>query len=308
MSHEVAGGGGIEGRAFIVTGGGSGIGAACAARLLADGARVTICGRNEQRLQDAAQRIAGDHAARARLRCEAVDVTVEEDVERLVANAIAANGALHGFVANAGGGGALEPYHRRDTAEFLRVLHLNLLSTMLCVKHATPALAAAGGGAFVAMSSLAGTRTHPFFGAYPVAKAGIEALVRNAADEYGRVNVRFNAVAPGFIATEIMEGVPRDSAVFRCYVDNTPLGGVGTRAGRCGAGAFPARRRGSLDHRRDDPHRRRQPSAPWTRLQQFRRARSAGRRYLRSRAVCYGATGWRSGASSCAASSGASPR
>ncbi len=227
MPYEVAEQG-IGGRAFIVTGGGSGIGAACAARLLADGARVTICGRSGERLREAALRLAPDEATRARLHCETVDVTVEADVARLVERTLAVDGALHGFVANAGGGGALAPYHRRDTADYLQVLHQNLLGTMLCVKYATPALAAAGGGSFVGMSSLAGSRTHPYFGAYPVAKAGIEALMRNAADEYGPVNVRFNAVAPGFIETEAMDVVPRDSAAYRSYVDNTPLGGVGS--------------------------------------------------------------------------------
>ncbi|HNC69044.1 MAG TPA: SDR family oxidoreductase [Pseudomonadales bacterium] len=219
---------GVEGQSFIVTGGSAGIGAACAARLLADGAMVTICGRSERRLHDAAEQLArGDSSVRARLHFEVADVTVEDDVARLVAQAVAQHGSLHGFVANAGGGGTLEPYHRRDIAEFVRVLNLNLLSTVLCVKHAAPALAAAGGGAFIAMSSLAGSLPHPYFGAYPIAKAGIEALVRNAADEYGAVNLRFNAVAPGFIDTEAMAVVPRDSPVFRSYVDNTPLGDIG---------------------------------------------------------------------------------
>ena len=63
--------------------------------------------------------------------------------------------------------------------------------------------------------------------AYPAAKAGIEAIIRNAADEYGPANIRFNAVRPGFIETEIMEGIPRDSEIFSSYIENTPLGDVG---------------------------------------------------------------------------------
>jgi NAD(P)-dependent dehydrogenase (short-subunit alcohol dehydrogenase family) len=64
------------------------------------------------------------------------------------------------------------------------------------------------------------------FGAYPVGKAGIEHMMRNAADDYGAAGVRFNAVAPGFTETEIMESIPRDSPVFESYIRNTPLGGV----------------------------------------------------------------------------------
>ena len=104
---------------------------------------------------------------------------------------------------------------------------MNVLGTMLSIKHTLPHLVNSGRGSFVGMSSLAGEVTHPWFGAYPVAKAGIEAMIRNAADENGADNVRFNAIRPGFIATEIMEGIPRDGDTFRSYVDNTPMADVG---------------------------------------------------------------------------------
>jgi NAD(P)-dependent dehydrogenase (short-subunit alcohol dehydrogenase family) len=77
------------------------------------------------------------------------------------------------------------------------------------------------------MSSIAGRVTHPVFGAYPVGKTAIEAMMRNAADEYGPAGVRCNAVAPGFTETEIMAGIPRDSSVYESYIRNTPLGCVG---------------------------------------------------------------------------------
>jgi NAD(P)-dependent dehydrogenase (short-subunit alcohol dehydrogenase family) len=77
------------------------------------------------------------------------------------------------------------------------------------------------------MSSISGVLTKRYGGAYGPAKAGVEQIIRNAADEYGAVQVRFNAVRPGFISTEIMEGIPRDSTVYASYVDNTPMGGVG---------------------------------------------------------------------------------
>jgi NAD(P)-dependent dehydrogenase (short-subunit alcohol dehydrogenase family) len=77
------------------------------------------------------------------------------------------------------------------------------------------------------MSSLAGHVTHLWFGAYTVSKAGIEAMMRNAADEYGPVNVRFNTIRPGFISTEIMAGIPRGGEVWDSYIEQTPLGDVG---------------------------------------------------------------------------------
>jgi 7-alpha-hydroxysteroid dehydrogenase len=217
-------GNGLQGKGVIVTGGGTGIGAACARRIAADGASVTICGRTEERLVAVADRIRGEGGT---IQHVVTDVVSEEQVAELVRAHLDAYGVLNGFVANAGGGGGINPYHLQDTQEFLRVLHLNVLGTFLFVKHAVPRLVAAGGGSFVGMSSIAGHVTHPLFGAYTVGKAGIEAMMRNAADEFGPVNVRFNTIRPGFISTEIMEGIPRDSPVYESYVQNTPLGGVG---------------------------------------------------------------------------------
>jgi len=207
------------GRAALVTGGGTGIGFACAAALAADGYAVTICGRTEDTLKQSVDRLGGSAAY------VVADVTDESSVASAVAEAAKA-GELHAVVSNAGGGGLLGPTHTQDLAEFTRVLHLNVLGTMLVAKHALPHLVRSK-GSFIGMSSLAGHVTHRWFGAYPVAKAGIEELVRNIADEYGPAGVRANAVRPGFTATELMEVVPRDSAIYQSYVENTPLVGEG---------------------------------------------------------------------------------
>ena len=218
--------GGLEGARIIVTGGGTGIGAACASHLVADGAHVTICGRTESSLQAVVDRVRPLGEARGGTISHVVaDVTVEDDVKRVVEAATGGVG-LDGVVANAGGGGAILPYHMQDPAEFLRVLTLNVMGTMLLVKHTAAPMARSGGGSFVGMSSIAGHVTHLYFGAYPVSKAGIEEMMKNAADEYGPAGLRYNAVRPGFTTTEIMEGVPRDSSTYESYLENTPLGDV----------------------------------------------------------------------------------
>ncbi|MBW2427041.1 MAG: SDR family oxidoreductase [Deltaproteobacteria bacterium] len=219
--------GGLEGMAVLVTGGGTGIGMACAARLAADGAAVTICGRTESKLEDAVKKIESVAGHGGSVQLLTGDVTNEDDVQRIVAKAAEPTGALDGCIANAGGGGGMGPYHLQDTQEFLRVLHLNVLGTMLCVKHSTPYMVEAGGGSFVGMSSIAGHVTHPYFGAYCVGKAGLEEMMKNAADEYGPRGVRFNSIRPGFIATEIMENIPQESEVYISYIENTPMGDVG---------------------------------------------------------------------------------
>jgi len=230
MEEVIRSTGGLEGKAYLVTGGGTGIGRACAAALAADGAAVTICGRTEAKLKDAAERVQKLAARGGSAHWVVADVTLEAEVAAAIAKAREPTGGLDGCVANAGGGGGMGPMHLQDTSEFVRVLHLNVLSTMLCIKHSLPSMIEAGGGSFVGMSSIAGHVTHPYFGAYTAGKAGIEQLIRNAADEYGPSKVRFNAIRPGFIATELMEGVPRDSAVYASYIENTPLHDVGQPA------------------------------------------------------------------------------
>ena len=219
--------GGLEGMAILVTGGGTGIGAATATRLAADGAAVTICGRTESKLEEAAKKIQASAGHGGSIQFAAGDVTNEDDVQRIMAKAAEPTGELDGVVANAGGGGGMGPYHLQDTEEFIRVLHLNVLSTMLCVKHSVPYMVKAGGGSFVGMSSIAGQVTHLYFGAYCVGKAGIEQMMMNAADEFGPSHIRFNSIRPGFIATEIMDGVPRESDVYNSYIENTPMNDVG---------------------------------------------------------------------------------
>lgn len=218
---------GMHDYGILVTGGGTGIGKACAANLAQSGASVTICGRTEENLVKAVDGIISETSSKTRIQYKICDVTNENQVRDVVEEAAEFGNGLDGVIANAGGGGGMAPYHLQDLDEFTRVLHLNVLGTMLCVKHSVPFLKESDKGSFVGMSSIASHLTHLWFGAYPAAKAGIEAIMRNAADEFGPANIRFNAIRPGFIATEIMEAIPRNSEVYESYITNTPLGDVG---------------------------------------------------------------------------------
>ena len=117
--------GGLEGYAALVTGGGTGIGKGCAARLAADGAAVTICGRTESRLVDAAKVIGAeisetgaDHGGSVQY--ITADVTDEDSVKAAVEFACGPTGGLDAVIANAGGGGGMAPPHMQDVTEFTR--------------------------------------------------------------------------------------------------------------------------------------------------------------------------------------------
>lgn len=207
----------LHGQHAFITGGGSGIGLACARAFLADGARVTIVGRSRERLDDALQRL----DARGQVEALVADVASEDSVREAIE---AANAAcpLTIAVASAGTGG-IAPLIETSDAAWQHILQTNLSGTFYTFKHAARCIARAGGGAMCAISSIAGVRTHRFMHSYCVSKAGIDMLVRNTADELGAANVRVNSVCPGLVDTEIAQGLFNTDAVHQDYLDCMPV-------------------------------------------------------------------------------------
>tara|TARA_B110000438_G_C15700183_1_gene600702 strand:- start:162 stop:962 length:801 start_codon:yes stop_codon:yes gene_type:complete len=210
---------------ILITGGGTGIGRACAEALARDGAQVTICGRREKPLIETTEFL--NSAFDNEVKYVVADVTDEDSIAECMRLAAGKDEKLGGIVANAGGAGSLGRYHELKSEDFLKTLELNILGNMHCIKYGVPYFRNNQGGSFVGMSSIAAHLTHKFFGSYTVAKAGIDAMMRNAADEYGEEQFRFNSVRPGFIDTELMKAIPRESQIYKSYIDNTPLGNVG---------------------------------------------------------------------------------
>lgn len=228
MTARVAARAGLEGMAALVTGGGSGIGLGCAVRLAADGAHVTICGRTAAKLDAALATIRAAAAPGVSVEAIRADVTVEADVEAAVAKAAAATGRLDAVIASAGGADWLGPITQAPLDAWRRVLAVNLDGTFLTLKHSAAAMVRGGGGSFVGMSSIAGGRTHRWFGAYGPAKSGIEALCLMAADELGASGVRVNAVRPGLVATDLTVAMTSTPALRDDYLAQMPLARVGT--------------------------------------------------------------------------------
>ena len=218
---------GIRGAAALVTGGGSGIGLGTAKRFAADGAHVTICGRTQNKLAAARDEIAAAAAGDASVSYVVADVTVEDQVAAAVAAATAATGALDIVFCCAGGSLHLGPIAEAETATVRATVDLNLIGTFLCIKHAVPAMEGTG-GSIVGMSSGAGHFPHRFLWAYGMAKAGIEMLVRYAAEELAGKGIRVNAVQPGIIDDELMAFITAGGALFDDYMAQTPLGRPGT--------------------------------------------------------------------------------
>jgi NAD(P)-dependent dehydrogenase (short-subunit alcohol dehydrogenase family) len=204
----------------LITGGGSGIGLAIAGRLVADGAAVVLVGRTESKLVDACRTL-GERASFI-----VGDATNEADVANAV-NAAEKVGQLRYAVANAGTGAAA-PLFQTSLEEWNRVMTGNLTSTFLLIKHAGAAIIRSGGGSIVAISSIAGVRTHRYMAPYCVSKAAIEALVENAADELGGSGLRVNAIRPGLVPTDLSAGLMNSPALLADYREQMPLGREGS--------------------------------------------------------------------------------
>ncbi|WP_028029296.1 SDR family NAD(P)-dependent oxidoreductase [Gemmobacter nectariphilus] len=192
----------FDGKTIIVTGAGSGIGAATAEELASSGATVIVADLNLAH----AEKIAADIAAKGgKAHAVTVDVAKAESVKTMVETAVARTGALHGIVNNAGIGGPQAPTGDYDLSGWQKVIDINLSGVFYGMRFAIPEIARAGGGAVVNVASILGSVGFANSVAYVSAKHGVVGATKNAALEHAAAGVRVNSVGPGFIHTPMVE-------------------------------------------------------------------------------------------------------
>ncbi|WP_114965212.1 SDR family NAD(P)-dependent oxidoreductase [Alkalilacustris brevis] len=191
----------FEGKTAIVTGGGSGIGAAIALELGARGAHVIVSDLEEASASEIAGQIsqAGGKAA-----AFAADVSDAAAMEALADFAVRETGALHLAVNNAGIGGPSAPVGEYPLDGWRQVIDVNLNGVFYGMRYQIPAMLAAGGGAIVNISSILGSVGFANASPYVAAKHALQGLTRTAAMEYAAKGVRVNAVGPAFIDTPLL--------------------------------------------------------------------------------------------------------
>jgi NAD(P)-dependent dehydrogenase (short-subunit alcohol dehydrogenase family) len=130
-------------------------------------------------------------------------------------------------VASAGGNSTMGPVTQMDTQKWRDTVELNLTGTMLALKHSARHMVRNGGGSFLAISSIAASNTHRWFGAYGPSKAAVDQLVHLAADELGASQVRVNGIRPGLVKTELVDAITQPGPVYDDYMACTPIGRPG---------------------------------------------------------------------------------
>jgi NAD(P)-dependent dehydrogenase (short-subunit alcohol dehydrogenase family) len=185
----------FDGKHAVVTGGGSGIGAAIARSLANAGAAVTIMGRNDEHLA-----VVADEISAAR---QVADVTDRDQVATAFGNAVAENGDVDILVNNAGAAEAM-PFAKMQDELWDQMIAVNLTGVYNCTRAVINPMLAAGAGRIVNVASTAALTGYAYIAAYNAAKHGVLGLTRSLALEYAKKGITVNAVCPGYTNTDMV--------------------------------------------------------------------------------------------------------
>ncbi len=220
----------LSGKVAFITGGGTGIGRACALAFAREGARVAVAGRRKEPLDAVAAEISAGTAGGGKSLALSCDVTQRSSVESALAAAEKHFGRLDTIVNNAGAVVVATVEHTSD-AEWDRVLAANLTGAFFVSRAALAPLRRAGGGAIINIGSVLGLVARKERAAYCAAKAGVSGLTRAMALDHAHEKIRVNCICPTLVETELgMQSIqqkPNAQAEIQKRIAEIPIGRLG---------------------------------------------------------------------------------
>ena len=231
-AHRVLDAFSLVGRVAVVTGGTRGIGFASARLLGQAGAAVVVSGEDAAACEQAASVLRAEGLVASGVRCDVAD---RAQVDALAAQVIERHGRIDVLVCNAGIAPHMGPIATASEDDYERTMTVNLRSALWLTSAVIPHMAQGGGGSVVLMSSIAGIRGNRGLGVYSLSKAGLAALARNLAVEWGPSQIRVNAISPGVVQTEFARPLTHNEAAMQRRLALTPLRRTGTPEDIAGA-------------------------------------------------------------------------
>ena len=220
----------LAGKHAFITGGSGGIACACAKQLLIDGANITLMARNNDALDIAKASLLVDAPTGTDIHTIAGDSCDEEALKNALNTSHRRFGRIDIAIATVGGG-AIKPLLIHDEKSFVQELQLNIVSTFLLIRYASPLMVKTATaeqlGSIVCISSDAAKLVFPWLPAYTTAKAGLEGLVKACAEELSSLHIRVNAVRPGLTRTKATQALFDNPEIKKKFAKEKPLGRLG---------------------------------------------------------------------------------
>lgn len=214
---------GLKDKVAVVTGGSRGIGLELARALMAEGAKVALCARKRESLDQAAAQLGG---AGDSLLAMTAHIAKEEDVSAFIDETVKRFGRIDILINNVGMNLVTPSVADTEPSLWQKIIETNLTGTFLCSRKAAAVMKGQKRGKIVSISSIAGHRASPAMGIYGVAKAGVEMLTKVLAAELAPFNIQVNAVAPSMVKTDFSKPFWSNEEIQKAVVSRIPLGRI----------------------------------------------------------------------------------
>jgi len=210
----------LTNKTAIITGGGSGIGQACAWAFYQEGANVVLFGRREDKLKETAQELG------SRAMTVSGDMTRSEDLDRLVQETLSKFHRIDILVNNAGlFKGA--PLHEISDEQYDEMMNINMRAVFQLTRRVLPVMMEQKSGNIIHISSILGIIAVPQVAVYNISKGALNQFSRSIAVEYGSYGIRSNSICPGLIETDMTADLMKDEALMQEWSKGYPIGRFG---------------------------------------------------------------------------------